>query len=196
MSATHQVKAANEQDEKATQPPGVRDRVAPLQERYREAPAEAISSKWARTSSARIGIEDPWHGEVEVGRGYGVSVRYGLDDKVGGFSDLPNPGDLLCAAVAACTDSTTRLIADALGIRLEHLETEVSGDVDVRGTLNVDRDVRVGFDSLSCRVRLRPAEGTEPRMIEALVNAVERLCVNMDTLRDGATVNVETEVGA
>jgi hypothetical protein len=97
---------------------------------YRERPEEAISSKWARASSARVPARDPAHGEVEVGRGYGASLEYGIDEKVGGLSDGPNPGDLLCAALAACEDGTIRMIAGLLGVELEGLEVEVSGDLE------------------------------------------------------------------
>src|SRR6266487_6017596 len=108
----------------------VRDRQRPLRALYREQPTEAMSAKWARTSSATIAIGDPFHGEVEVGCGYGATFRYGLDRKVGGLHDLANPGDLLCATLAACLDSTIRMIADLLAVELEDLSVEVSGDVD------------------------------------------------------------------
>jgi uncharacterized OsmC-like protein len=51
-----------------------------------------------------------------VGRGYGASFEYGIDEKVGGLSDRPNPGDLLCAALAACEDGTIRMVAGLLGV--------------------------------------------------------------------------------
>jgi hypothetical protein len=39
-------------------------------------------------------------------------------------------------------------------------------------------------------VRLAAVEGTDPRRLDALRNAAERFCVNLDTLRAG--VEVET----
>lgn len=122
-----------------------REAYSSLRALYVERPDEAISAKWARTSSSRIAAGDPLHGEVEVGRGYGVSLDYALDEKVGGLSDHPNPGDLFCAALAACEDRTIRMVAALLGVPLEELEVEVTGDLDVRGTLGIHPDVRVGF---------------------------------------------------
>ncbi len=172
----------------------VAEKQAPLRSSYTQDPAEALTRKHARTSASRISPTDPFHGEVEIGRGYGTSLQYGLDRYVGGLHDLPNPGDILCAALAACQDGTIRMVADLLGIRLEELEVEVSGELDVRGALAVDPDVRVGFEALDCRVRLRAAPGTGPRRVERLVAAAERYCVNMDTLRGGVRVEVETEL--
>lgn len=139
------------------------DRQRPLRALYCEQPTEAISEKWARTGSATIAIDDAFHGEVEIGRGYGATFRYGLDRKVGGLHDLPNPGDLLCATLAACLDSTIRVVADILAIELEDLSVEASGEVDLRGTLLVDQDVPVGFRQMSCAVHVQPAQAPTRR---------------------------------
>ena len=45
------------------------------------------------------------------------------------------PGDVLCAALAACADTTFRLVATQLGLDVEALAVHVQAEVDVRGTL-------------------------------------------------------------
>jgi uncharacterized OsmC-like protein len=104
--------------------------------------------KSVRTSAARVAASDPFHGEVEIGHGYGTSLRFGLDRQIGGLHDAPNPGDPLGAALAACQDGAIRMIANLLGVELSALEAKVSGELDVRGCLGADPDVRVGFDAL------------------------------------------------
>jgi uncharacterized OsmC-like protein len=169
-------------------------RQAPLRARYADSPAAARTRKSARTSSARVAAGDPFHGEVEVGHGYDVALRFGLDRHVGGLHDAPNPGDLLCAALAACQDGTIRMIADMLAIELDELEVEVTGELDVRGCLGLDPDVRVGFETLECAVRLVAAPGADPKRIEALLVAAERFCVNLDTLRGPTDVATRATV--
>lgn len=73
---------------------------------------------------------------------------FGIHRAVGGYHDAPNPGDILCAALASCLDSTIRIIADRLGITLTSLEVDVTAEVDVRGTLVVNRDIPVGFQAM------------------------------------------------
>jgi len=155
--------------------------------------ASALTRKTARTSAARIPAGDPFHGEVEIGDGHGASLRFGLDRSVGGLHDAPNPGDLLCAALAACEDGTIRMIANLLGVELIGLEVEVTGELDVRGCLAADVGVRVGFDALACNVRLAAAEGTDRKRLDALLAAAERYCVNQDTLRGGIEVTTAAE---
>ncbi|PVV11756.1 MAG: hypothetical protein B6D77_06235 [gamma proteobacterium symbiont of Ctena orbiculata] len=171
----------------------VRDRQTPLQQRYQVNPDEALINDQARTSG---GVEnDPFHGTVHPGKpDTSVALHFGIHSAVGGYHDAPNPGDLLCAALAACLDSTLRIIADRLGVRLQSLEVAVLGEVDVRGTLMVDRMVQVGFHKMSCRIDIQAEKQTDPRLVEKLIAAAEHSCVTLQTLRSG--VNVETSVNS
>lgn len=127
---------------------------------------------------------------------YGVSWRLALDEAVGGLQDGPNPGEMLCASLAACQEGLLRMMAASLGVDLEELEVTVTGRVDVRGTLNVDPDVRVGFESMRMDVRLRAAPGTPVRLLERLRLGGERLCVTLDTLRRGVPVEASYEIAS
>lgn len=167
-----------------------RDRQLPLYRRYKDTPEDATITDRA---VATDGVEtDPFHGTVEPGsQDYGVAWSYGVHEAIGGFHDAPNPGDLLCAALATCLDSTIRIIADRLDVGLVELTVEVTAEVDVRGCLVVERDVPVGFQSMAVRVDLDPEAGTDPDLVEQLTQAAEYSCVNLRTLTSG--VPVETE---
>src|SRR3974377_2504441 len=89
-----------------------KQRQDPLRERYRIAANEAYIVDSAKT--VRDGSEDPFHSTVAPGDGYGALWRVGIHRAVGGFHDLPNPGDILCAALASCLLYTFRIIADRL----------------------------------------------------------------------------------
>lgn len=169
----------------------VRRRQDPLRERYRTEPNGALITDRAR---AIKGTEtDPFHGFFAPGsQDYGIVWPFGIHGAVGGFHDGPNPGDLLCAALATCLDSTLRILADRMGVRLTSLEVDVKGEIDVRGTLAVAREVPVRMQSMHCDVNLSTAEGTDPQLVKRLLAAAERSCVNLQTLRHG--VPVETSL--
>jgi uncharacterized OsmC-like protein len=166
----------------------VLQRQAPLRAAYQEHPQQAVILKRAKTVSAPD--SDAFHGVVIPGDNYGVAWRFGIDRAVGGFHDAPNPGELLCATLAACEDATIRMVAEALGVTLEHLEVEVIGAVDVRGALAVDRRVAVGFQSMECKVHVALAPDTRPQLGERLLAEAERSCINLATLRAGISVDV------
>jgi uncharacterized OsmC-like protein len=165
----------------------VGDRQDPLRDRYRTEPGAAQITDRARAVG---GAEfDPFHGRVVAGTRGGESVlNVGAHAAVGGYHDQPNPGDLLCAALASCLDSTIRMIANRLGVRLTRLEVDVTADVDVRGALMVDRDTPVGFTAMRCNVDLATAEGTPRAMTEGLIESAEHCCIVMNTLRGGVPV--------
>jgi uncharacterized OsmC-like protein len=163
---------------------------APLRERYADQPGDAVSPKWARTSG--VG-KAPWRGTVEIGDDQRVSFDFAADDKVGGPDDLPNPPDLMCASIAACEHLTVQMVADLMRVELESLEVEVSGEVDVRGTLMISDEPPVGFRSLRCEVRLRCAPGTDERRRRLLGEYAERACVTLATVREGCEVDCSVD---
>jgi uncharacterized OsmC-like protein len=163
----------------------------PLRARYKSSPAAALVTDRASATGAHA--SDPFHTVVEPMVGCGIRIPVGVHRAIGGPHDAPTPGDLLCAALAACQDSTVRMVANVLGVELEGLEVEVTGEVDVRGTLAVDPEVPVGFLSFQATVRLRVADGTRPELVEKLRVLSERCCVVLQTLRSIPTVHTAYE---
>lgn len=172
----------------------VRGRQDPLRERYKVAPEKAAITDRARTTGGTG--TDPFHGFVVAGdEDFGVNWPFGIHRAVGGCHDAPNPGDMLCGALAACLDSTIRMIAERLGVTLNVLEVEVTADVDVRGTLLVETTVPVGFQSMRCHVHLQAAEDTDPKVVQKLLSAAEHSCVVLQTLRSGIPVETRFSAG-
>ena len=165
----------------------VKQRQDPLRERYRTAPDEARIVDGAKT--VMHGSEDPFHSTVVAE--HGAPWRVGIHRAVGGYHDLPNPGDILCAALASCFHSTLRIIADRLEIPIADLEVTTRAEVDVRGTLLVDRNVPVGFQQIKCQVRLKPAANVPPEKVKMLQAAAEHSCVVLQTLRNGVPVQTQ-----
>jgi hypothetical protein len=103
---------------------------------------------------------------------------------------------LICAHGRILCVSATRkyprrsVIANLLGVILTSLEVDVTADVDVRGTLTVDRTVPVCFQTMRCHVTMQAAEGANPRLMEKLLSAAEYRCMTLQTLRSG--VSTET----
>jgi uncharacterized OsmC-like protein len=166
-----------------------------LRKRYRvDAPEEALVTDTA-SSVAKAG-ESPMWGSVQIGApDFGVAVPVGVHRAVGGRHDLPVPGDILCAALVACVDTTIRIISNNLGVPLESLEVDVQADCDVRGTLLVDSSVRVGFATMRVSVKAVPGPGISAKRVEELVQMAEQCCVVLQTVKNGVDVSLELDAG-
>jgi uncharacterized OsmC-like protein len=172
----------------------LRGRQRSLVERYRRDPAAARVRDRAHSHAAAAsgdGALDPLHTRVEVGAGHDVTLPVAVHHAVGGLSDRPVPGDILCAALASCADSSLRVVANALRVELHALSVEAVGEVDVRGALYVSPEVPVGFQRFRVTVFLRAAPGTDPARLERVLAGGEHSCVVLQTLRRGVPVEVE-----
>ena len=165
---------------------------APLRRKYVASPDTALVVDCAVTSSANN--LDPFHATVEPMEGCGIKVPVGVHSALGGVHDAPTPGDLLCAALAACQDSSIRMVANILGVELEHLQVKVTAQVDVRGALAMSQEVPVGFQRMKSAVEIRVKDGTAAMLVEKLKFAAERSCVVLQTLRNPPPVEVQFDV--
>jgi len=154
---------------------------AGLRARYKETPAAAQVVNHVVTGGTDP--NDPFHVQVRAKDPGGRALAVGSHQAVGGPYDAPCPSDLLCAALAACQDSSLRMVANLMGIELVALEVQVRGLLDVRGALGMQKDVPVGFQSLTVDVHLQAREGTPPEQLDKLRVAAERCCVVAQTLR-------------
>lgn len=158
-------------------------RQGPLYERYANEPAAARIEDYAITTSARTPLSNPLRTDLELAHARDAGLKVGVHAAVGGHSDLPTPGDILCGALAACLDSSIRIIANRLEVQLEHLEVEVRGEVDVRGTLRASDECPVAFQSFQTHVNIQAAPEVDESLLEQLLRAAEYSCVVLQTLR-------------
>lgn len=76
-----------------------------------------------------------------------------------------------------------RMVANLLGVELTELEVRVTAAADVRGAMAMDPTVPVGFQAITCDVKLTAKEGTPPDLLHKLQVAAERCCVVQQTLK-------------
>lgn len=170
----------------------LRELQAPIKRRYDAEPDAARITMTVR--SAPSDLADPLHVAIAPDAVPGLTWRSGAHPGVGGAGDVPCSGDLLMGALAACQEVTLRMVASAMGIELEAVEVEVSGEADLRGTLAMARDVPVGVTGITCSTRVRVKEGTNPERAHRLLENAERYCVVLNTLRGGVDVQSDFQL--
>jgi uncharacterized OsmC-like protein len=146
----------------------------PLKERYRRDPASSRITLKAK--SGQMGA--PISCSVDLGRMvYQAEAHTG----VGGAGTGACSGDLLLGALAACAQITCQMVATAMGIATERIEVQVEGDMDLRGTLGIAKDVPVGFQEIRVHFDIGASQATAEQL-RALQEKTEQYCVVMQTL--------------
>ena len=158
----------------------LRQHQAPLKEELRRHHEKARLED--RVYSLPSDLSDPRR--VRVGRtGEGAfEVALGAHRGVGGDGTLPCSGDVLAAALAGCQELTVRMVAATMGIELEDVRVEVTARGDLRGALALDRAAKIGLEKLDVRTSVT-VRGGDPERARRLLEAAERYCAILDTLR-------------
>jgi uncharacterized OsmC-like protein len=99
-----------------------------------------------------------------------------------------NPVEHLLAALAACLTTTIVYHAAIRDIKIESLESELEGDIDLRGLFGLDPKVRSGFQNIRVNFKV----DTDAANIEKL-KALSKLSPVFDVTTHGTKVNVTIE---
>lgn len=152
----------------------------PLKEAYRLDPAKARVTLRAKGSESSQGAMAC---SVDIER---AILEAQAHAGVGGPGTGACSGDLLLAALAGCAQVTAQLVAEAMGLKTRSIEVHVEGDLDLRGTLGIDRSVPVGFTDI--RIDFVVGADLSPEELESFHRKVERYCVVLQTLRRPPTI--------
>ena len=162
-----------------------------LNEKYRKDSASAWITDFAEVIG--INLHDPFRTSVSINDNLQIPFKIGVHKAVGGDHDFPNPGDLLCASLASCFESTIRLISNKLGIELIETKIRANAQVDVRGTLMIDKSVPVEFQSMHIHA-LIIAKNTNDKLLNILINGAKHSCIIFQTIKKGIPITLNADV--
>jgi uncharacterized OsmC-like protein len=160
----------------------LREAQQPLKESYREDPGGARITLRASGSQSDL----PTACSIDIGRAVQEAQAHA---GVGGAGTGACSGDLLLGALAACAQITCQMVAASMGVPVRGIDVTVEGDLDLRGTLGLARDVPVGFESIRLRFDIDAPEASAEQLA-ALREKAERYCVVAQTLRSPPDLEV------
>ena len=146
----------------------------PLKEQYRSDPNSSRITLKAHGSQS----DTPIACSIEVGQKLLAAQAH---SGVGGAGTAACSGDLLLGALAACAQLTCQLVATAMGIPIQHIRVDVVGEMDLRGTLGISKDVAVGFQDIHATFDISAPQATSEQLA-TLKEKTEQYCVVMQTL--------------
>ena len=152
------------------------------------------TSAWITDSAEVIGInlQDPFRTTVSINDKMRIPFIIGVHKAVGGDHDFPNPGDLLCASLASCFESTIRLISNRLGIELIETKIRANAQIDVRGTLMIDKSIPVEFQSMHIDA-LIIAKNTNEKLLNTLIKGAKNSCIVYQTIKKGTPITLNAD---
>lgn len=166
----------------------LRERQKPLKDRYRQ---DAASARLVHSVESVPLLDDPMRSHITAS---GHTWEIAAHAMAGGPDGEACSGDVLLAALAGCQEITVKMVAAAMGIVLDDLRVTVTGEMDFRGTMGVERDVPVGYQRISCEIHVRAAG--DPARVQRLIEKAEQYCVVRATLSGGVPVESHIVVDA
>lgn len=154
---------------------------------YKKQPKKA----WITDTAEVIGenLDNPFRTSVKMNTELKTPFVVGVHKAVGGNHDFPNPGDMLCAALASCIESTTKMIANRYNIKLKTTRVKVSAFVDVRGTLRINMETPVRFQSMHIDFEIK-SDDLDIKGLSMLTKAVEKSCIIYQTLKEALPIHI------
>lgn len=130
-------------------------------------------------------------GSEDTTRKYSFVFHADEPDVLLGTNYGPNPTETVMHALACCVGSALMFNAALQDIKIDRLEFDVEGDIDVRGFLAISQDVRKGLQGIrmSCRIS---SDAPQSKLRE-LVELGQRFSPVFDIVTNQVPVTVTLE---
>jgi len=149
-----------------------------------------VSSAWRGGTHVRSFVDSFHLGGAEYMRRFTIDTDE--PEEIGGENLYPNPQEQLMAALNACMMVGYVALCALHGIKLEKLEIETEGVLDLRGFFDLDDDVPAGYDQLSYTIRIK-GDGTR-KQFAAIHERVRATSPNFYNLSRAVAMNAKLMV--
>lgn len=149
-----------------------------------------VSSAWMGQTRSRATVASYTIGVQEVPRCFEIDVDEPFE--LLGENTAPNPQEMLMTALNACIMVGYVSGAAVKGIRLESVEIETAGELDLRGFLGVDGRVPPGYESIRYTVRIK-GDGT-PEQFREIHETVKRTSPNYFNIAHPIRIEAKLEL--
>jgi uncharacterized OsmC-like protein len=133
-----------------------------------------VTSRWQGGTRTDHQVDGVDIGGQKVQRSFQIQIDEPCE--LCGTNQFANPQEYLLAATNACMMVGYATVAAVMGVKLTRLELEITGDIDLRGFLDIDRSVPPGYERLHYTVRIA-GDGT-PEQFEKMHEVVQRTSPN------------------
>lgn len=147
------------------------------------------SNKWVGGTQNRSTVTGFYGAKQEMDHKQTFVMDADEPEILAGSDNGANPVEHLLHALASCM--TTSMVAHAAvrGIRIEEMESQLEGDIDIRGFLGLAADVPKGYTNIRAKfmVKARPEDLSKIRELAAFSPV-------FNTVSNGTNVDVAVEL--
>jgi uncharacterized OsmC-like protein len=112
-----------------------------------------VTTTWQGQARTRAQVESFHIGGERVPRCFSIDIDEPYE--LGGSNQFANPQEHLLAALNACMMVGYVAQCAVRGIKLDKLEIETHGEIDLRGFLGIDPSIPPGYEALNYTVRIK-----------------------------------------
>jgi uncharacterized OsmC-like protein len=102
-----------------------------------------------------------------------------------------NPVEHLLHALAACVTSSMVYHAAARGIRIDEIESSIDGNIDIRGFLGLDKNVRNGYENI--RMNFKIKADVPDDQLQGICDMGPKFSPVFDSITKGVPITVKAE---
>lgn len=114
---------------------------------------------------------------VVQSQGFNINISNNVSDN---WSNDPSPEEFLLAGFAGSINAVGKLIAEELGIKLDSLLVEISGELDTEKSKGVKTRSRAGFSKIE--VVVKPVSDAPLDLLKKWLDEVKERCPLRDNL--------------
>lgn len=108
-----------------------------------------LSNKWINGGHNRSTIKDFFGaGKEDTTRSQSFVYDNDEPDVLLGTDNSPNPVEFVLHGLAGCLTTSMCYHASALGYKIDSIESQFEGDLDLQGFLGISKNVRNGYDNI------------------------------------------------
>lgn len=107
----------------------------------------------------------------------------------GGTDKGPTPIDAFLSTISSCLGTIARIVARQRGVKIDKMEFQVSGEIDIDILLGRSDEGRAGFKSINIDAYIESPDLDEEGKIQFL-HEVDRRCPVSETVLNGSSIEI------
>ena len=147
-----------------------------------------IKNNWITSGQNQTKVDSFYAAKQENSHETPFTMNADEPPLLAGHGKDANPVEYLLHALVSCLTTTLVYHAAVRGIKIEKLESETQGDLDIRGFLGISKEVRCGYQNISVNFKVK----TDAENIDTL-KSLSKLSPVFDVISSGTNVEVNIE---